>query len=72
MGVTNGVRGAGVGQSGERALCCPAWAPLLGFVPSAELVVGTWHLTDLHKLWVNLDCRAAVFSFIFVSAQRDR
>lgn len=41
MGVTNGVQGPGVRWRGESALCCPVWAPLLGFVPSAALVVGT-------------------------------
>lgn len=51
-------------------LSCPALAPLLGFVPSADLVVRTWHLTGLHKLWMSLSCRAAVFSFIFVRTQR--
>ena len=56
----------------ESALCCSAQAPLLGFVLSAKLVVGTWHLAGLHKLWVNLGCRAAVFSSIFVRAHRSR
>lgn len=47
---------------GESALCCPAQAPPLGFVPSAELV--------FVQVLGESGCRADVFSSTFTRSQR--